>query len=648
MRVTTRVLAFAIVLLGTLLSSLAWGQANVDESKETAHIYVDQEKGNDHNPGTQAKPLQTISAAAELAVRNNQANIGSKVIIMPGTYRESVQFYGTRKDTSKPVTFQASSPGKSILSGGEIWKGWDTYEKNHQIFHHNWPHHWGLCPHDTDGAPFEEDIVRRREMIFVDGEPLTQVLRLKAMRVGTFYVSDQENKVYIWPAPGKKIENAKVEVASRDLLFNVGNRSNLVLRGLTFQYSNACRGETAVSIHNSDNVLLDQVTFRRNNASGLVMWQTEHATVKNTAAKYNGTSGLKGQKTKYTDWHNIVSRYNGWRGAQGVYYKWGESGLHFGLAHQQTLSKIDASWNQSPGLHWDTDNVNAVADSIIASQNVMTGAVVEKTQGPLTISNSFFCNHRPATGPNNVGITLRNSMNVTLTGNTLLLNRNQVVVTGEAGGIRIKNWETGEGYNLRTKNVTFHNNVVVSESDQRVFNNPELGGKNWSEFRQSLVSDYNTWWNADQDMDFTVPSPDPYTKLDFHGWKQASGADSHSQWTDPGDSGDQCNVTPEDTDFWFVMGFQDGYQSVRAGHEAEFTADVVALNFNGTVKLSWDGLNAIPGASGSWSTSKIEGSGSSTFKVKTSPSTKPGDYDITLLASSGNLTRTMTVHVVVK
>ena len=65
-------------------------QANVNEGIETAVIYVDAAKGSDSNPGTSSSPLQTISAGVNLAEKNNQGNIGSKVIINPGTYREAI------------------------------------------------------------------------------------------------------------------------------------------------------------------------------------------------------------------------------------------------------------------------------------------------------------------------------------------------------------------------------------------------------------------------------------------------------------------------------------------------------------------------------------------------------------------------------
>src|ERR1700738_4332066 len=98
------------ILLGWFVaagfSTLSWSQASVNESLETATIYVDANKGSDNNNGSQGAPLKTIGAAASLALANNYSRIGSRVIINAGTYRESVAIGGGgSRETSLPITF---------------------------------------------------------------------------------------------------------------------------------------------------------------------------------------------------------------------------------------------------------------------------------------------------------------------------------------------------------------------------------------------------------------------------------------------------------------------------------------------------------------------------------------------------------------
>src|SRR5262249_4081304 len=194
-----------------------------------------------------------------------------------------------------------------------------------------------------------------------------------------------------------------------------------VLRGMTFQNANSCRDDAAVLVEfSASNILLDTNYFYWNNSDGVKVMFTTYTTAQNSFANHNGTGGMAGYPTKYAWWQNNQTRYNGWRGAQGVYYDWGVAGTHFGLAHNQTVKSVDSSYNQTFGFHWDTDNENDTADSLVASQNQLGGGFIEKSQGPITVSNSDFCSGNPASGPNNLGFELRNSSYVTLTGDTFL------------------------------------------------------------------------------------------------------------------------------------------------------------------------------------------------------------------------------------
>src|SRR5262252_10328802 len=141
--------AFGLMLSAALvIGTKAWPQANVNESLETAIIYVDVNHGSDSNSGAKGSPLKTIGAGAAMAVANNQAGFGTKVIIRPGIYREAVSLSFSGKDTSMPITFQASTPAKTVMSGADIWDGW-TPTNGSPVYTHAWPYGWGLCPLDT-------------------------------------------------------------------------------------------------------------------------------------------------------------------------------------------------------------------------------------------------------------------------------------------------------------------------------------------------------------------------------------------------------------------------------------------------------------------------------------------------------------------
>ena len=70
-----------------------------------------------------------------------------------------------------------------------------------------------MCPQLPGLAA--EDIVRRREMIFVNDFALSQVLAQGQLKEGTFFVNESSDKVYIFPPAGTDMTRATVEVATR-------------------------------------------------------------------------------------------------------------------------------------------------------------------------------------------------------------------------------------------------------------------------------------------------------------------------------------------------------------------------------------------------------------------------------------------------
>src|SRR5437868_1596040 len=206
-------LAFAALLA---CETVAWSQANINESLETNTVYVDAVNGSDNNPGTKQLPFKTIAFAVGAAVSSNQSSLGTKVIVNPGTYREALTMDYSYKDTMLPITIQAATTGQAIISGADVSTGWNVYSGRSGVYTNSWPNQWGLCALDSGSGtpPPEEDIVRRREMVIVNGTNMSQVMALGAMRIGTFYVDETKGTIYLWPPTGTNMSTATVEVPS--------------------------------------------------------------------------------------------------------------------------------------------------------------------------------------------------------------------------------------------------------------------------------------------------------------------------------------------------------------------------------------------------------------------------------------------------
>ena len=630
------------------LSHLSFGQATVNESLETAYIYVDAAKGNDSNSGTSSKPLKTIGAAASMAVTNNQNGIGSRVTINPGTYRESISLKHDKKDTSLPITFEAATNGTVFVSGATLYTGWAKYSQNNSIYTNGWLNQWGTCPQQTS-CPYQQDIVMRQEMVAVNGTVLTQVMSIGQMMAGTFYVDEKGAQLYVWPPSGTTMSTATVEVASQPTIWLIQHKSNMVVRGLTFQYANTCHASAAVIVQGSaSNILFDSDTFQWNNGQGLAVENpTTYFTVKNSTAVHNGDSGFQESQTKYGLWQTDTTSYNNWRGAQGAYYACNTSGLHAWQVHIDTINDLTTSFNQSYGIHWDTDNQNITTTGIISSSNLLSGIFSEKNEGPFTFSKGYICNQN---SPNAVGgLVLRNTEGVSLT-NSVVMNNNaaQIIMIGIKGGIEVTDWETNKTKNLVTQNFTNKSNTIqASDSSQLVFKDSYLVDTDWSTFQNSLTSSNNTWWNAyNSSTPYMLPTPKAGSKDDFSGWKSATSTDSTSSFKAPSSGvGSACNLTPVGKDFWITV--DNALLTVKQGKKATFNLAVTPLNFSGTVTLTLDGVSEVKGLSATLSASSIKTSGSSVLTVTASSTTVKGTYSITVLANSGNMTRTVTTQLTV-
>ena len=111
--------------------------------------------------------------------------------------------------------------------------------------------------------------------------------------------------------------------------------------------------------------------------------------------------------------------------------------------------------------------------------------------------------------------------------------------------------------------------------------------------------------------------------------------------TDPNPPTRTITVQPD-----FSLSASPASRTVVQGGGTSFTATVTAgTGFSGTVSLSVNGLPA--GASASFNPASISTSGSSTLSVSTSSSTAPGSYPLTIRATSGAITHTANVTLVV-
>ncbi len=93
----------------------------------------------------------------------------------------------------------------------------------------------------------------------------------------------------------------------------------------------------------------------------------------------------------------------------------------------------------------------------------------------------------------------------------------------------------------------------------------------------------------------------------------------------------QAQASPD-----FSMNISPGSANIKGGNSASYTVTISPTGgFSGTVSLSVSGLPG--GAAASFNPAAVSGSGNSTLRIATSPSTPRGTYNFTITAASGAL-----------
>ncbi len=483
---------------------------------------------NDANPGTDDRPLKTIAKAADIAMQNNVRKMSTRIVIAPGIYREAIAIQPKTSLTDAPMQFEAKQPGTATIAGSDVWAGWQRVGTTN-TYTHPWPYKWGVVPYPQgwEGNVVLQPIVRRREMIFINGQALTQVVSAGELKEGTFFVSEQTATVSLMPPPQVAVETATVEVAVRPGLLFVEGAQNLTVRGLHFVHGNSPVGDTAVIFSDCSNVLVEDCGFFWNNWSGMTFMSggahlSQSVTARRTVANYNGAIGLEASRVKNLLYEDNETSYNNWRGALGGLLSWSNAGVKHLFIHGGVYRRHRAVNNRAPGMWFDTDCANIAIDTAFCSHNHI-GMFIEASEGPTSVRNSTICN---STSDN---IFTEGGDNVTLQGN---------IIYGSAAaqihvltGVRpVQNWESKEDLKLVAERWTLRKNIIVgTDAATHLVQIGNSAGANRDFFLSTLTSDENVWFSPKSGDAFNVNGK----AEDFNAWQFGWKQDTHSRFVDP-------------------------------------------------------------------------------------------------------------------
>lgn len=486
----------------------------------TLHVDKDNPSASDGAAGSSSSPLRTIGEAFRRAVANNRAGIGTRILIHPGIYREQLELtYAGSDNAYKPIIVEAVEPRKAIIAASDVWTGWQATGIAGR-YQRNWPYRWGLepLPAGWDTVTINP-LLRRREMVFVDGKPVDQAMSSSELTTNTFFIDESARLIHLQMPAGKVPEASEIEVAVRSAQLTIEKQHNIVLRGLTFRDAATLFQGGGVTILNSTDILIEDCGFYWGNWAGLRINFSDRVTVRRSLASFNGVLGMSGHMIRDLLFEDNETSYNNWRGYRAGFLGWEAGGLKHGRIHRGVYRRHLSRFNHSHGFWLDWDCQDVVIERLCSSENYTNGLFIEANQGPIVMRESTISHNREK------GMLAVASQDITLERNLFEDNGTRNISFEGQDTRHVQNFETGLWFDLRHENWTLLDNVIVApRSDQMI-----IYANDWDHLLDTLSSGINIVYNPARSAAFQVGSTD----LTLDGWRQRTGQDTTTIFADP-------------------------------------------------------------------------------------------------------------------
>jgi hypothetical protein len=494
------------LFLGGLFAALptAWAQSNVDESRVTSTLHVDNlnPAATPTGPGTAAQPFSSFEAALGKAWEQVRKGTGTKLLVHPGTYREGgergMNVNGDNSNTP-PLIVEGTVPDRVIISGADVFKQWAPAAGVANCFQTTWTKRWGEVRNGfrTTETTGMSDL--RKEGFYIDGKPLSQVRSAGELRPGRFWVDEAGGRVVLYPPAGMNLAAHVVEGAMRPdnndfAVLKFYQVKNLVVRGLTFT---GCASPFAASLlfGKSSNVLIEDCHFDRNVGEGLGLPNSQ-VTVRRCTADENGFKGIGGGPVKGALFEDVQTNWNGWKAYElGFTNSFAAAGMKLGLASNVTIRRYKSVGNMFEALWFDVFCQNVTVEKALLAGNRKEGMNWEISDG-LTVSElrSVY---------NSMGWLSFDGHNVRITNSTIAFNDPGIQIMVSNSGrnheivANLPGVETTWRWNIRNSTIGTLNSKNIQmlfDTWERNYLGTHGGSGSMVEFRNTYQGDNNAFW----------------------------------------------------------------------------------------------------------------------------------------------------------
>lgn len=527
MRLTNVLFAAVVFPLGTIRGG------NIVVSGENP-------KAADRNPGTEALPLKTISAAAA------KVQAGDKVLVHGGEYRETVIITASGTVES-PIIFEAATDERPVIKGSEVVTGWQRVADG--IWKAPLPEVPERSPNLKIASYWQTNDVR---MVFVkDGESLdAHCLRRRDRRdelqPGTFFVDRANNTLLLRLDDGADPNPLRVEATTRGTWMNVWG-SHVTVRGFAFRHcANSGQMTGPGCFLRGDDVLMENCQITWSDHLGVLFAGNGDRLVRCLIACH-GNSGLGGTGEGHVIdrcrvLNNNLDRYD-------PAWHCGGAKLIPRFCHSE-VTHNEFAYNVGPGLWLDSDCNDNLVEGNFCHDNEGPGIMIEISARNRIFNNLCVTNRNylaaeyltPESDPpksfkrvrhgsellsqfiyhagDGRGIYIASSPESKVYHNTCYLNEGEgICVEGQPRAL--------DGHTMTTRGTRVLNNISLYNKGTQLVFNAEAS----EDGRTAAISDYNIMQTLG--AVFAQGSWNSSFLRSLRDW-QKTGSDQHSSQDDPG------------------------------------------------------------------------------------------------------------------
>ncbi len=547
-----------------------------------AATYVVSPLGSDTNPGTVARPFQTIAKAADVA------RAGDKVVVRPGTYREEVHLRQSGTPTA-PIQFIADPPGSALVTGADVVTSWTRVLGDAPIYSIPWNHVFAIDYHDGKPIEFHPDsapLWGRAEQVIADGKQLLPSAGLDGLGkawtdhaktpgptvpsplphlggtfVGSFAADTLHKRLYVWLADGSDPNMHKMEASTRSQTFGVNQWEShdgvqyIQVRGFCFRYGASFPQRSPVSLFGAHNLMEDCVVEQMA-GSGVAVGGTMRRCVVRGCGHTGGSAGGDGFVNEQCLWEG-----NSWK---PIDRGWEAGGVKIAVTNGGLFRRCVFRRNGGPGLWFDIDMRGVRVTQCVFQENEGAGVMVEISRHNqidhcLAVGNAVGAVGAPDGVWASGGVLLAESQDCVVTNNTCVGNKDGITFREQGprpldtpdGNIPYHDTRDvvtnnlcadnkGYSFGLWSDNFFFgrHPNQVKQYPTEEAFTEfiKTVPDKVYDPTKQALTIDHNLYWPAPDKPVALYGAPwHPRHQEFLHlaDFTARTGFDAHSEVTNP-------------------------------------------------------------------------------------------------------------------